>query len=299
MPEYDEAADNALTNVLNKVLGTDGDVYDPNAGKSDTKSNDKSTNATYTKSEASSEESSDTESDTPSEVSIASVTSCSGGIIFDKRAKIFRTRDKVLWLFFVEAFSPDSSGLPPQFRSGDAFKISNIRGEGTKTVRKIGDTDSLLYYSKTSTGGFNLHKGGVKDSTIGPNVFWAVYLDNDVYEPIKNALYFDLWYNEDSNILDLIFWSNVLQSDVSSEQGDLLYDKTWTPLNTDGSVVPDLQRILFHSIGSYKSVVATLGTTSYPMGMFLFSKPIPILNPGDEMPVLDVNTSNNRFIEFT
>ncbi len=143
---------------------------------------------------------------------------CNQTIGLDKRVKIFKDREKSLWMFWTsyiqqaeeeseeggEESEEESSG------GGTSTALESIRyydASGSFSAVALEDTGSYLLMTKSNSKTFYLPIG--LDGKLNSNVFYAGYVDGGDIKPIKNCYYPEFHYDEDLNELTLVFWSNV------------------------------------------------------------------------------------------
>lgn len=253
-----------------------------------------------------------------------------GSAALDKRLKIFRTLDDALWLFYADKVKATSSQ-----NSTSNIRISSI-AEFAKDKDSIGtsyviddlvEEDNTLFFTKTNRESFTLPVD--IDGTLNANVFWAGYFDSDnKYKAIRGVKYFDFHYSVNNPSIDLVFWANVLSTDIP-QTADTVGDVTQfgqqisvetstvstTTANQPSDLYPDslvldedanngsTQRVVFYTKGYYKNVALTLTTGKQIVtSMFIFSKPLFLFCPGTEeggtpIPVIDSGPTN-KFIEL-
>ena len=260
-------------------------------------------------------------------------------LFVDQRAKVFRSHDKVLWFMFVsdvgQAGSSTNSSQDTHLQGSvwdENYTISlgDQFGKNMKKVIRPTGLDGVLLLTKCLDEYLVVHSGNPKDSLLSKNVFWASYYDTKVgqFKPITGVCYFDFWYDTDTHVLDLIFWSNVYTNVLNdkSKNIDDIYDGLTGPQNSDlfDTTRPQgpIQRVVFHCKGTYRAVtlsskssnnntgVLKMGMTEEQgatlAGMYIFSKPTLLLNPGQSNqdtdfgdPVVDrIPFSDNKFVEL-
>lgn len=193
--------------------------------------------------------------------------------------------------------APASSSLSDQ----TIFSVTDPLNPNT-TIKTTALTagDEILFYTRTLNESFNIPSD--PNGVINNNVFWCLWSDGTNLKPIKGAKYFNLWYDDDLHTLDLVFWANINVDDLKVKAKDM-YDSVRNPQLSDGSLDPKAQRVVFYSKGIYRQVVTTRKKgVSEATGMFIFSKPLMILNPGAKSgntadPVVDEDYGF-RFLEL-
>lgn len=258
----------------------------------------------------------------------------------EQRAKIFRSHDKVLWMLAVadignggssENSSVDTRIASSVFDENYTIMIGDKFGKNMKSVARPTGLDDVLLITKCLDEHLNFHKGHPMNSLLDNNVFWAVYFDTnlDKFAPITGVYYFDFWFDADTHALDLIFWSNVYTNDLKDKNKnvDFLYDGLKGPQEADlfDTTRPNgpIQRAVFHCRGTYRDVVLSNkssdnksgGSMKFGMtqessgvvtGMYLFSRPVLLLNPGPSNsdttfgdPVVDkIPFNTTKFVEL-
>ena len=128
------------------------------------------------------------------------------------------------------------------------------------------------------------------------NCFWAIYLEDNIYKPIKNVKYFDFWYDDDALTLDLVFWSNFDGTSSASE-----YDSTLDSCPS-GELNEVATRAVYYAKGQLKEVNVIRGKKAFLTRMFIFTKPelllVPGVSPGSTAdPVID-KVLDQHFLEY-
>lgn len=198
--------------------------------------------------------------------------SCSNNLVLDKRLKIFRTHDKVLWFFWVD----DLSAYGSSSQGATAYSIIDFRGTQVSTD-PLSDEDSVLFFTKTLNDSFELPIDAF--GSLNTNVLWSVYYDTDAnkFKPIYGVKYFDMYYDHENEVLDVVFWANVDIEDL--ENGEVVYPDSLVDVHTAAGL-NNAQRVVFYTRGKYQSVTSSRTGKATPTGMFLFSKPALLLSPG-------------------
>ena len=197
--------------------------------------------------------------------------------------------------------SPSTSAATQKLIDGTIFTISDpVSNKSAKTVA-LNQPDNIFFYSRTLMGNsFNLPKD--QAGSINSNVMWGVYFDKGAWQPITGVKYFDFSYNPLNKSLDLIFWSNVNYKDINVLGKEDLYNSVRPALLSNGDIDPNSQRVVFITKGFYRLVNCDRTGTMTATGMFLFTKPALLLNPGPKNgdladPVID-ESLNYGFIEY-
>lgn len=239
--------------------------------------------------------------------SASTISTCGNAQILDKRVHIFRTHDKVPWIFYVDSVqgATNASSGSNQTSNPLQFNIINPYTTISYPTEALQQEDSILFYIKTlneSWSGYPVDKMG----TITKQVFWAVWFNSDIkkYSPIRGAKYFSMHYDIDSHELDLVFWANTDINYIGVKDEDA-YDNLVNPLTPGGDINVNAQRALFITTGKYDQVITNrtpTGTAQALTGMFIFNKPSLLLVPGQlngntADAVLDTVLGPN-FIEF-
>lgn len=267
----------------------------------------------------------------------APITNCGNSVNLDKRIKIFRTHDKALWFMWIDTLynnttgSTTSSGTTGSSSTNKTTTTTGTYPKGTAsttpgtaatsspakvdqtvftlidpvnpsksyTTSALQEGDAILFYTRTLNESFNIPSDS--NGVINPNVFWCLWSDGTNLQPIKGIKYFDFWYDEDKHEIDLVFWGNVNADDLKVKAKDM-YDSIRNPTLSDGSIDPKAQRVVFHAKGAYRQFITTRQKTTQAVGMFIFTKPMLLLNPGSKAgnsadPVVDEELGL-RFLEL-
>lgn len=237
--------------------------------------------------------------------------SCLNFVHLEQRAKVIRTADHVFWLMFTGDIGDISTGDDVDSELEGGFfdpnydlTISDFKGEYSKTCEKPIGRENVLLIAKTLTESFSIHSGHPREAILGRNLWWAPYYDEDsgTFKPITNVYYQDIWRDPDAGWLDVTFWSNVYKDDLddTSITTATIYDGLSGPQESDiyDSARSDgIVRCLFYTKGEYRTITVKSGSGgssgslkaglteekgSVTVGMFLFSRPILILYPGQE-----------------
>lgn len=236
--------------------------------------------------------------------------SCDNRLFLNKQLKIFRSNDRGLWLYWIDEIPNDDDAADSSIVS--VSSLAEFYGKDSLsdsyTVEKLEKGTDTLFFTKSTNETFNLPvdiKG-----TLNPNVFWAGYMEGSTYSPIKEVKYYDMFYDEHTDSIDLVFWTNIdvneLPTNVKSVKtvdqfGTLIGDDSTSSSSTDSSdVLDDLypdsvkvamddenkldtnaQRCVFYSRGHSRSVQLTLSNgNKLVTSMFIFSKPVFLFTPG-------------------
>ncbi len=224
----------------------------------------------------------------------------------DKRARIFSTRDGLVWMFYVESVNDLTD-------DGLNFSITKVEGGDYKAETASWgdktDIDSLLFFDNFLIGsGFSLPTDG---NTNG-KMLWATYEVDKKLHPIIGAKYHDLYFDGLTQILHVIFQANVHTADLDKlgtdkpkdaktgkSPGKFTASDLYPDAISDGSDADDnlSKRCIFYCSSTYSTVnLTTQDKTTAIRGFFVFSKPTLILNAGDA-PVVDT-FDGGSFVEL-
>lgn len=233
---------------------------------------------------------------------------CNQTISLDRRVKIFKDKEKSLWMFWTAYIPQADTNSEDGSDNGVRTNLDSIGFVGdnsTYSADLLTDAGSYLMMSKSNSRTFNLPTS--LDGKFNSNVFHAGYIDDGSILPIRNCYYPEFCYDEDQNELTLIFWSNVDTGALNNSSGDsgvdsaplqfgssdsvgfsfnsvdadIYPDSTINPISTNG-YVPEAQRCLFMSVAQLRK--CTVGTTNdgdVDTQWFIFSKPILLMCPGN------------------
>lgn len=152
--------------------------------------------------------------------------------------------------------------------------ISNVQAK----TAPLNQPDNVLFYSRSLTGSFNLPAD--QAGSINSNVMWAVYFDKNLWQPIQGVKYPAYHYDPIAKTLDVVFWANVNYKDINVKGKEDLYDSVRPALQANGDIDPNSQRVVFYTQGSYRAMVCDRTGEMKITGMFIFTKPVLLLNPG-------------------
>lgn len=248
---------------------------------------------------------SDLPPETPSDSSGSALPGiCDTNFILDKRVRLFRTQDHVLWCFFVDAVIGKNS---------TKYSLAQEDGSNRIDVESLSNEESVLFFTKTDSETLTISTSG----NLTTDMYWAVYYNpkDKIYKPIIGAKYFDLSYNKETEILDIVFWANVNIDDLTTATGDsssssditldtLYPDSLRNTVDVTGNIDTNAQRVLFYTRGQYKKTISTRKGKEILTGLFLFSMPRLLYNPGrvDQRAksdiVLDQIPNFSRFVSF-
>jgi len=218
---------------------------------------------------------------------------CNNNLVLDKRAQVFRDRHKTIWFWWVDAILGSTK---------NTYTVYDRRGENGINTEQVSDKESLLYFMTAKKGSINVMSDGI----LNKNIYWAVYQDSGKLHPIIGAKYFHIFYDEDLERVDLIFWANVDRDELQSESNipNVYPDELVDQFEESGRANTSAQRVMFYSEGKIRGVVETRSGKEKLTDIFLFSKPKLIINPNTldidtkSDPVLDVVPGFN-FVEFS
>jgi hypothetical protein len=226
----------------------------------------------------------------------------------DKRLKIFKSHDSSLWVYWVDRTKDTSaSGSTTTSSITKITGIAQYTGNETPssfyTVEELPSNKNVLCCTKSTNRTFDLPTD--KEGTITPNLFWAGYFDSNIYKPIYNIKYYDMFYDTNQDTIDLIFWTNVVVADLPSigtvssitQFGQFIGGTSVTPSSTITGI--DLyptytceendttftdgegQRCIFYSHADLKDCALKLSDGSIlATSMFFFSKPVLLICTG-------------------
>jgi hypothetical protein len=247
---------------------------------------------------------------------------CSGLTFLDRRLKVFRTHDKALWFFWVDSVYSNQYSTTSKTKTSTTYTILDpmLPANGGVITESLANEENILFFTRTTNESLEASidtAGALKDTT-----YWAVYEDdNKKLQPLKNVMYFDMWYDINQHTLDLVFWSNVLIDALGSyspKDSASLYP-TYSVASVDthsgsNNLNPNAQRVVFYCRGMYKSMITTRKTVNTTTkkstvnsptttGLFVFSQPMLLLCPGRAVKsradaVVDIATIGSNFIEF-
>lgn len=201
-----------------------------------------------------------------------SSTGCGNSVLLDKRLKIFRSKEKTIWFFFVHPLLGSTS---------NRYTISNTYGVLQGDTDQVSDEDSVLFMARTDSESFDKLPVDIAGA-LTTSLYFAVYLDEGRYKPIIGVKYFDLWYDPDTDSVELIFWANVLVDSLSGDLSTVYPDSIRNGILTNGTFDSRSQACIFHCRGQKWDVTTSRkgGGAQTATGLFIFTKPALILNPG-------------------
>jgi hypothetical protein len=136
-------------------------------------------------------------------------------------------------------------------------------------------------------------------------VFFVSSIANKTLSPMYNIKYYNLFYDHDTKIVDIVFWTNVRSGWLSDTTEKVEFYSAY-PFTREKDL-RSVGRVLMAASGWYDTALITVGSEQFRRKIFVFNTPSVVHNPGlggefdsnQYEPVVDSIPWGFKYVEFT